>query len=219
MVRRMPQARALRLAVDPRDGTVRLTMPQRAGLRHALSWVESKRDWIEAQLASLPRSLPLEPGGEVPFEGRPLLIDWRDGEPRKIWLEQDRLVLGGPRDSVESRIVRWMRGEALSRLDAETRAVAARAGVTVERVAVGDPRSRWGSCSASGAIRYSWRLIMAPVEVREATVVHEVAHRLHMDHSRAFHTAVRRLLGRDPAPEREWLRANGAALYWLGRDG
>lgn len=218
-MRRIAQARALRLAVDPRDGTVWLTMPKRAVLRHALDWVETKRGWIEAQLAGLPASQPLAPDGELPFEGRLLRIDWREDRPRAVRLAGDGLVLGGPRDTVGPRILRWLRAEALAKLTAETRAFADKAGVTVERVAVGDPRSRWGSCSASGAIRYSWRLVMAPVAVREATVAHEVAHRLHMDHSPAFHAAVRRLLGRDPKPERVWLRANGAALYWLGREG
>lgn len=194
-------------------------MPTRAALRHALDWVESKRGWIEAQLAGLPHDRLLAPGGEVMFEGRGLRIDWREGTPRKVWRNGDSLVLGGPRDTLAPRIVRWMRGEALLRLNRETQIMAVRAGVSVESVAIGDPRSRWGSCSASGAIRYSWRLVMAPPEVREATVAHEVAHRLHMDHSPAFHAAVRRLLGRDPAEEREWLRVNGAALYWLGREG
>lgn len=218
-VRRMAHARALRLAVDPRDGTVWLTMPQRAVLRHALDWVETKRGWIEAQLARLPASQPFAPGGQLPFEGRLLRIDWREGRARAVRVDGDALLLGGPRDNMAARILRWLRAEALARLDAETRAFADKAGVTVSRVAVGDPRSRWGSCSASGAIRYSWRLVMAPIKVREATVAHEVAHRLHMDHSPAFHAAVRRLLGRDPAAERAWLRANGAALYWLGREG
>jgi predicted metal-dependent hydrolase len=53
--------------------------------------------------------------------------------------------------------------------------------------------------------------------VREATVAHEVAHRLHMDHGPRFHAAVAALLGRDPAAEIAWLRTHGAALYWLGR--
>ena len=215
----MAQARALRLAVDPRDGTVRLTMPKRAALRHALDWVESKRDWIEAALAKLPEGALLVPGSEAPFEGRLRRVDWQEGAPRAVRLEDDRFVLGGPRETVGARLLRWMRAEALVRLDAETRALAARAGVTVAGVAVGDPRARWGSCSSSGDIRYSWRLVLAPVAVREATVAHEVAHRLHMDHSPAFHAAVHRLLGRDPAAERAWLRAHGAGLYWLGREG
>ncbi|SNS71414.1 hypothetical protein SAMN06295912_11358 [Sphingomonas laterariae] len=218
-IKRMAQARALRLAVDPRDGTVRLTMPKRAALGHALAWVESKRGWIEAALARLPATVPIEPGGAVPFEGHLRQIDWQEGRPRAVRLEEDRFILGGPRETMAARLIRWMRSEALVRLDAETRAMAAKAGVSIARVAIGDPRSRWGSCSSAGDIRYSWRLVLAPVAVREATVAHEVAHRLHMDHSPAFHAAVCKLLGRDPATERAWLRANGAALYWLGREG
>ena len=110
-----------------------------------------------------------------------------------------------------------MRGLALDLLARETAEFAARAGVGVSRVAVGDPQRRWGSCASSGVIRYSWRLVLAPRAVREATVAHEVAHRLHMDHSPAFHAAVARLLGDDPMPARAWLRAHGAGLHWVGR--
>ncbi|WP_294296983.1 M48 family metallopeptidase, partial [uncultured Sphingomonas sp.] len=92
-----------------------------------------------------------------------------------------------------------------------------KAGVTVSAVGVGDTRSRWGSCASTGAIRYSWRLILAPPAVRRATVAHEVAHRVHMNHSPAFHALVADLYGRDPTPERRWLKTNGAALHWFGR--
>src|SRR3546814_3895389 len=63
---------------------------------------------------------------------------------------------------------------ALPILSEETAFYAGRAGVIVSQVTVGDPRGRWGSCAASGAIRYSWRLILAPDHVRRATVAHEV---------------------------------------------
>ena len=102
-------------------------------------------------------------------------------------------------------------------LTRETGEFAALAGVTVGRVAIGDARGRWGSCAQDGAIRYSWRLILAPAWVRRATVAHEVAHRVHMNHGAAFHALVAALLGADPAPARAWLRANGAALHWVGR--
>lgn len=218
IVTRRPQARRMRLSVDPRDGAVRLTLPKRAALKPALAWVEEKRPWIEATLAALPRPHAIASGGTVPFDGGTLRIEWREGGSRIVRREGDMLLLGGPADSIAPRVLRWLRREALARLDIETRLFAAKAGVSVGRVAIGDPRARWGSCSASGDIRYSWRLILAPAAVREATVAHEVAHRLHMDHSPAFHAAVTRLLGRDPAPERAWLRAHGAALYWLGRE-
>jgi len=133
-------------------------------------------------------------------------------------LHGGRLICGGPAEGLARRIQNWLRREALKVLSEETDELAARIGVAVERVTVGDPRARWGSCSSRGAIRYSWRLILAPDHVRRATVAHEVAHRIHMDHSRRFHALVAELLGADPAPARAWLSANGAALHWLGRD-
>jgi predicted metal-dependent hydrolase len=102
-------------------------------------------------------------------------------------------------------------------LEVETREFAELAGVSVPRVGVGDPLSRWGSCSASGTIRYSWRLILAPDWVRRATVAHEVAHRVHLNHGRAFHALVAKLLGTDPGPARQWLRRNGGSLHRFGR--
>jgi predicted metal-dependent hydrolase len=129
----------------------------------------------------------------------------------------DRLIVGGPEEMVKTRVLRWLRAEAARKLGAETRSVAARAGVTVGRIRIGDPRSRWGSCSAGGDIAYSWRLILMPPAVREATVVHEVAHRLHMHHGPEFHAEVERLLGRAPKAERAWLKAHGAAMQRVGR--
>jgi predicted metal-dependent hydrolase len=216
-VRRSALARRMRLAVDPRDGAVKLTLPRRAALGPALKWAESQRAWVEQALAKLPAAEALGPGSEIPFEGAMLRVDWQPGGSRSVKRDGDRLVVGGPEDMVAARVLRWLRAEAGRKLDAETRAVAARAGVTIGRVRIGDPRTRWGSCSANGDIAYSWRLILMPPAVREATVVHEVAHRLHMHHGPEFHAEVERLLGRAPKAERAWLKTHGAAVHRLGR--
>jgi len=207
----------MRLAVDPRDGAVKLTLPRRAALGPALKWAESQRTWIERALAKLPAEEVLGPGSVIPFKGQDLLIEWRSGGSRTVRREGDRLIVGGPEEMVKARVLRWLRAEAARTLEAETRAVAQRAGVSVGRVRVGDPRSRWGSCSSSGDIAYSWRLILMPPAVREATVAHEVAHRLHMHHGPEFHDEVERLLGRAPKSERAWLKAHGAAMHRVGR--
>ena len=219
IVRTNTQARRMRLSVDPRDGSVRLTLPKTSSLKAALDWAEERRSWIEGELARIPVACPIMPGGTLMFEGRQLLVDWRPNASRLIRREADRLVLGGPHESVGNRVIRWLKREALTVLDGETREIAALAAVAISKVSIGDPKGRWGSCSASGEIRYSWRLILAPPEVRRATVAHEVAHRLHMDHSPAFHAAAKRLFGRDPAPERRWLREHGTSLHWVGREG
>ncbi|WP_246263137.1 M48 family metallopeptidase [Parasphingopyxis algicola] len=215
-MKRHPRARSFRLRVDPRDGRVLLSLPQRSSLTKARQWAETQRDWIEGQLAKLPGIQPIEAGGTVPYRGRDRRIDWAPGRLRTPKLDDDRLTLGGPEEAIGARVLRWLKAEARRILEEETLRYARRAGVEIGRISIGDARSRWGSCAASGNIRYSWRLVMAPPDVLSATAAHEVAHRVHMHHGSEFHALVAEIFGRDPAPERAWLRENGAALYWVG---
>lgn len=213
---RHPRARGYRLSVDPRTGRARLTLPKRGRLADALAWAETKRGWIAEQRARLPQPRPFVPGAELPFDDGTLTLLWEPAAPRTPMRDGAALRCGGPRDGFERRVTQWLRKEALRCLRDETAEYAARAGVSVTQVAVGDPRGRWGSCSSSGAIRYSWRLILAPRFVRRATVAHEVAHRVHMNHGPQFHALVARLFEGDPHAARAWLRTHGAALHWYG---
>lgn len=214
---RHPAARRIKLSFDPASGRFRLTIPKRAAASKALAWAAEQREWMAQQRANLPQPRPFLPGAQIPFGDDVLLIEWGEGSSRIVRRAGDRLLLSGPPSTVPRRVEAWLRREALRLLQADTAFYAERAGVSVERVAIGDPRSRWGSCSTRGAIRYSWRLVLAPTEVRRATAAHEVAHRVHMDHSAAFHALVTRLYGSDPTPHRQWLRTHGAALHWYGR--
>jgi predicted metal-dependent hydrolase len=212
-----PTARTMRLRVDARTGGVVLTFPRRVSQRRALEWAAGHTAWIEAALARIPERVALEPGAALPLYGIAHLIDWSADRPRSLRVEPGRIILGGPAESLEPRLLRWLKQHARTILEAETREYAAKAGVSVTSVGVGDPSSRWGSCSSSGAIRYSWRLILAPDWVRRATVAHEVAHRVHMNHGPDFHALVEELFGADPAPARSWLRREGASLHRIGR--
>ncbi|MCC4232010.1 M48 family metallopeptidase [Sphingobium soli] len=212
-IRRSARARAYRLTLDSARGGLRLSLPARANLKKALAWAQDHEAWVRAQLAKQPAITLLADGATFPLEGRDVTICWIAGATRTIRLEGDRLLLGGPAESVGARVQRWLVARARAVLETESHAIARDHGLIVASVGVGDPRSRWGSCAASGAIRYSWRLILAPPDVRRATVAHELAHLLHMDHSSAFHAAHRRILGADPRPARAWLRAHGASLH------
>lgn len=214
---RHPRARRARLSIDPASGRAKLVLPKRAALKPALAWAEDKAGWIADQRARLPRPRPFEPGAIIPVGDAALTILWEPGARRTVLLVGDTLSLSGPVDTIPRRVETWLKRHALDLLAAETAEFAAKAKVGVARVAIGDPKGRWGSCSSSGAIRYSWRLILAPAWVRRATVAHEVAHRVHMNHAPAFHALVADLFGEDPTPARLWLRANGAALHWVGR--
>jgi hypothetical protein len=85
-------------------------------------------------------------------------------------------------------------------------------GVTFGRVKVKDQRSLWGSCSREGNLNFNWRLTLAPFEVLDYVVVHELAHRLEMNHSRRFWAHVEKHCP-DHRVHRRWLRKNGEALY------
>ena len=216
---RHPRARSMKLSFDPVTGRARLVLPRRAALKPALAWAEGKAEWLDEQRARLPVARPFVDGGTVPVADEPLVIRWTPGPRRAVRREGDLLAVEGPPETVARRVEAWLRRTALDLLSRETAAIGAKAGVGISKVAVGDPRGRWGSCASSGVIRYSWRLLLAPGFVRRATVAHEVAHRVHMNHGPAFHALAAELLGEDPTPSRDWLRRHGPALHWYGRDG
>jgi predicted metal-dependent hydrolase len=182
-----------------------------------LEWAEGKAEWLAQQRARLPDARPFTAGTVLPVADETLTITWSEGNRRTVLRVDDTLSVQGPASTVARRVELWLRRAALALLSRETAEFAALAGVTVSQVAIGDPRGRWGSCASTGVIRYSWRLLLAPGWVRRATVAHEVAHRVHMNHGPAFHALVAELLGTDPAPARAWLRRHGAALHWFGR--
>ncbi len=220
---RHPRARVARLSVDPATGRVRLTVPKWMALAKAVAWAGEKADWIAAQRARLPEGRPFVNGSVLPVADREVRLVWDAGASRTVRQAHaaagrlDELVCGGPAETFPTRIERWLKREALRVLAEDTAHYAAKAGVTVTQVAIGDPKARWGSCSGDGTIRYSWRLLLAPGFVRRATVAHEVAHRVHMHHGPAFHALVATLFEGDPDAARRWLRTQGAALHWFGR--
>ncbi|HXG98903.1 MAG TPA: SprT family zinc-dependent metalloprotease [Sphingomicrobium sp.] len=212
-----PRARHLRLRIDEARGLLRLTVPRRVSRRAALDWVGGQSEWVADQLAKLEPAERFEPGAEIPFDGDTIRIEWREDAPRSPRLSDRTLVCGGPPERFPARIDRWLRSEARRRLQEETSRLAEDAGIADGPVSVGDAGTRWGSCSATGAIRYNWRLILAPAAVRGFVVAHEVAHRVHHNHGAAFHALERKLYGGDVAAARLELRRIGARLQRVGR--
>ncbi len=214
-----PRARRLRLRLDPDRGELRLTCPPRSNKRSALAWAATQRDWVETQIFALPPGERFIPGAKIPFDGKDAALHWVEHAPRTVIFDGNTISAGGPIETFAPRIERWLRQQARDFLSKETALAAARARVTIRAVSVGDAGTRWGSCSTAGAIRYNWRLVMAPQAVRTWVVAHEVAHRLHMDHSPAFHAAEARIYDGDCRAARLELRRIGPRLKRIGRLG
>ncbi len=211
-----PRARAVRLRLDEARERLTLTYPRRMSRRAALDWAKGQSDWVDRQLPRIAPAEPFRPGARVPLEGQDIQLHWDERLPRTPRLHTDRLECGGPLSAFTGRVERYLRAEARVRLSEATAEAAARADVSVRSVSVGDASSRWGSCSSSGAIRYSWRLILAPPHLLRWVVAHEVAHRRHMDHGPRFRALEAELFDGDVRAARAELRALGPRLKRVG---
>ena len=203
--------------LDEPRGLLRLTVPRRVSRSAALDWARRQSEWVEAQLARIEPGEPLVAGATIPFDGDEVRLWWDEAAPRTPSLIDRSLTCGGPPERFGDRIARWLRDEARRRLVEETRALCVSSAIDDAPVSVGDAGTRWGSCSASGAIRYNWRLILAPPAVRGYVVAHEVAHRVHMNHGAGFHALQAELYNGDVAAARLALRRIGPRLKRVGR--
>jgi len=216
-LRSHPRARSLRLRVDEIRELLVLTVPKRMSRRAAVQWAERQSQWVETQLSRIQPGEPLTPGAFIPLQGREVRLGWNEALPRLPVLAGDVLQCGGPIEAFPIRIERYLRAEARRILGETTLAMAHKAGVSVSAVSVGDARSRWGSCSSTGAIRYNWRIALAPPHLLRWLVAHEVAHRRHMNHGPEFRSLEAELYGGSVRAARAELKALGPRLKRVGR--
>ncbi|MCB1332447.1 MAG: M48 family metallopeptidase [Roseivivax sp.] len=210
VLRKSARARRISLRVSQLDGRVTVTLPTRVPEREAIAFVRDKERWLRGHLDRHEGPVEIAPGTVVPLRGAPLTVV--QGQGRRILHSADTLTVPGPAETMPARLRGWLREQARNALAEASDRHSAALGRRYARITLRDTRSRWGSCTADGALMYSWRLILTPPEVLDYVAAHEVAHLRHMDHSAAFWDTVRGLYG-DWRSARAWLRDNGAALH------
>jgi predicted metal-dependent hydrolase len=136
------------------------------------------------------------------------------------WIRSDtravpRICVSGGDTHGPRRPADWLRAEAKADLTRRTYHHAANLGLRPKRISVRDQSTRWGSCSTTGTICYSWRLIFAPEFVLDYVAAHEVAHLREMNHGPRFWRLVRDTMP-DMQKARAWLKQNGAELHRFG---
>jgi predicted metal-dependent hydrolase len=220
-VRRSSRARHARIVVDAAG--VEVVVPERMALRHVPPLVEEKRRWIERTLRrfreaeqALPTPL-LDDGGVVPYLGRELELRVhvepgrvRDHVARRGDVLHVRVGEGGP-EAVRGALERWYRRRARVDVAAKLDVATGRAGTSYTRLTIRSQRTRWASCSSSGAMSFNWRLLLAPEPVLHTVVWHEVCHLDVPDHSPRFWALLERRRP-DHREHQRWLRRYGALL-------
>jgi predicted metal-dependent hydrolase len=219
-VRRHRQARRYTLRIQSATREVVLTIPPRGTLKEAREFAQKHGGWIAARLDRLPKAAPFAEGVIVPLRGVPHRITHRRDVRGTVWTGSDAdggrlLCVAGNAPHIDRRINDFLRREARRDLEAASLLYADMLGVPVKRVSVRDQSSRWGSCSTSGVLSFSWRLILAPSAVLKYLAAHEVAHLVEMNHSARFWRLVQRLC---PDHERAkiWLDVHGTDLHRYG---
>ncbi len=207
-LRRSARARRISLRVSTLDGRVTLTVPRHVDEQVARDFAEEKSDWIAKALARQSPVVPVVMGARVPVEGIERQIV--PGAGRVARLSGDVIEAPAGREGPGVQVM--LKSLARARLLAASERYAKALGREFGKITLRDTRSRWGSCSHEGNLMYSWRLILAPPEVLDYVAAHEVAHLAHMDHSKAFWSAVESLCPAYKEP-RAWLRREGAGLH------
>jgi predicted metal-dependent hydrolase len=222
-VRRHRQARRYTLRIDAASREVVLTIPPRGSLREAREFAQKHSAWIAARLQRLPQATPFAHDVVVPLRGVPHRIVYRARVRGTVWTEKsdagERLIcVAGEPPHHNRRVGDFLRREAQRELDAASRRYAEEIGVTIKRISVRDQSSRWGSCSNTGVLSFSWRLILAPPYVLDYLAAHEVAHLVELNHSPKFWRLLKRL---NPDCERAkaWLDTHGTDLHRYGEVG
>jgi len=213
--RRSPRARRVSLRIDPREGSVVVTLPTRASRGAGMALLIDHADWVSDRLAALPDALPFADGVEVPLCAVPHRIRHRPDARGGAWVEEGEIHVTGRLEFLPRRVRDLLRAEAHRRLTQLTAEKAAQVGRPVKRVTVKDTSSRWGSCAPDGAIAFSWRLVMAPEFVQDYVAGHEAAHLRHMNHGKRFWALVDKLTAHRTEAI-AWLHENGSALLRIG---
>jgi predicted metal-dependent hydrolase len=216
-IRRSDRARHARILVGG-DG-VEVVVPRRFPMREVGPFVEEKRPWIERTLRRLAESeLPparLEDGGELPYLGERLSLRVRVDPGRKrphVTRRGDTVYAALPAGgSLREAIERWYRRQARLEVAPRLEAATTHVGARYTSLQIRGQRTRWASCSSSGAMSFNWRLLLAPAEILDYVVEHEVAHLEVQDHSTRFWSL---LASRCPEwrEHERWLRRHGHAL-------
>ena len=220
-VRRHPGARRMTLRVSRTRRAVIVTLPLQCNLDEAGTFIHRNIVWVRERLAALPEPVPFADGAFVPLRGTRHRIVFRGRHRGEGTVKEmagasfPELHIAGDAEHASRRLADWLIEEARRDLDVSVTLHARTLGLKPIRIAVKDQASRWGSCSTTGVLSFSWRLILAPPAILDYVAAHEVAHLAEMNHGPRFWALVKRTVPQlDEA--RRWLHIYGMDLHRYG---
>lgn len=217
-----PRSRSIKIKIEA-SGEVVVVTPNRISSRAVESFVEQQTAWIEQHLAKINLKKKVsETDDSVALFGKVYQkkIVNKPTIPRGVSVGSRQLIINVPspelpaaelKTKVQTYITRFLKNTAEQYIVPRTHQLAKHMGISFGTITLRQQKSRWGSCSSQGNLNFNWRLIHAPTEVIDYVIIHELAHRRHMDHSTAFWNLVSHY---DPAykEHRGWLKRQGMSV-------
>ncbi len=217
-VRISSRAKRMALRLDSSARVMNLVVPRRANIDKAYKFAQEHEEWIRQKIAELPKPILFKNGAIIPVLGQNRRINViydKDLKSTRFTLNRYEIKVVTNQRDPSARIIRFLRQEARETLTGLSVKKAARIGKKISNVQVRDTKTRWGSCSTGGRLSFSWRLIFAPWEVIDYLVAHEVAHLVHMNHSKRFWTLCESLSD-DYKGGKDWIADHGVELMRYG---
>ncbi len=198
------------------DATLVVRAPVFTPMEHIERLVSKKSSWIRQKIAEVskrPKTLAKQFVGGEGFLYLGKLHELHIVDDASLIIElKDRLYISkNSLPQARQVIVQWYKEEALKIIRERCAWYAKITGYKPASVKITNAQKRWGSCGPKGTLNFSWRLIMAPVEVIDYLVVHELVHIRQPDHSKLFWTKVKSILP-DYQMREKWLKQNGRLL-------
>ncbi len=208
----LKRARNIKLTYDSKRNHFRLTTPVYITKKEIEEFLMRADAWLDDKIQQNNESVNLDHGSIVPVLGQACRIHFQKDIKRKIIFGTDIITVFDHQEKYTELLEDGIKKKALEFLTKKSHEFAEMLEVSIQKIVVRNTYSRWGSCSASGNLSYSWRLIFAPLEVLEYVCAHEVSHRKYMDHSKAFWQTVASL-SPHYHKHRSWLKAEGKQLF------
>jgi predicted metal-dependent hydrolase len=179
-------------------------------VRRKRVWIDQKQRLARERFEAIPRRQFID-GEALHYLGKAYALRTVPGPAQPLLFNDAFLLSEVHRPRAKQVIIEWYRREARSILHERVESLARTADLSYNSIRITSAFKRWGSCGPNGSLSFSWRLIMAPMEVIDYVVAHEIAHLVHKNHSRRFWEKVAVLF-----PEyrscREWLKNHGHLL-------
>jgi len=221
-----PRAKRMTLRLEQGGRAIFITVPPGMQEQHIAHFLQKGRCWLEEKLQKLPppplgRAM-LRAGVKIPYLGKPHLIVHRPGRGltclKMSDTDENQIIVTGEAVHLPRRLRDFFKNQAHIIMTPLVKDYATRLEKNPTTISYKDTKSRWGSCSSTGALSFSWRIMMAPLAVVRYLVAHEVAHLVEMNHGEHFWQICTELCP-ETANCRSWLKRNGQALHAIDFDG